>query len=134
MRYLVVARQDLSNQVEGQPLTNKMIVVVCQFLIEDVIWRIGCVGNIVTDRGELDAQEAEELFDQLGIKLYLTKTYNPEENGKLEPGHGPIVKALVRACEGRVGNWSKLLPYAMWANQTTHSSVVGYMSAELMFR
>ena len=26
-----------------------------------------------------------------------------------------------------------MLPYALWADQTTHSSVTGYMPAELMF-
>ena len=48
-------------------------------------------------------------------------------------GHGPIVKALVRACGGQVGSWPRLLPYALWADRTTHSLVTGYMPAELMF-
>ena len=38
----------------------------------------------MADRGELDAQEAEELFDRL------TTTYNPEANGKVERGHGVV--------------------------------------------
>ena len=91
--------------MEGRALQNKTTGVVCRFLIEDVICRYGCVGKIVADRGELDAEEAEDLFDWLGVKLSLTTAYNPEANGKVERRHGPIVKALVRACEGRVGNW-----------------------------
>ena len=59
--------------------------------------------------------------------------YNPEANGKVERRHRPIVKALVRACKGHVGSWSCLLPYALWAYQTTHSSVTGFMPAELMY-
>ena len=62
-RYLVLAREDLTNQVEGRALTNKTTAAVCKFLIEDVICRYGCVGKIVADRGELDGEEAEELFD-----------------------------------------------------------------------
>ena len=91
------------------------------------------VGKIVADRGELDAHEAMELFERLGVNLSLTTAYNPEANGKIERGHGPIVKAIVRACDGRVGNWPRLLPYALWADRTTHSSVTGYMPAELMY-
>ena len=87
----------------------------------------------MADRGELDAREAMDLFERLGVKLSLTTAYNPEANGKIERGHGPIVKALVRACNGRVGNWPRLLPYALWADRTTHSSVTGYMPAELMY-
>ena len=67
MRYLVLAREDLTNQVEGRALQNKTTAAVCRFLIEDVICRYGCVGKIVVDRGELDAEEAEELFDRLGV-------------------------------------------------------------------
>ena len=44
-----------------------------------------------------------------------------------------FLKAIVRACEGRVGNWPRLLPYALWADRTTHSSVAGYMQTELMY-
>ena len=104
MRYLVLAREDLTNQVEGRALPNKTTASVCQFLIEEVVCRYGCVGKIIADREELDAQEAEELFDRLGVKLSLTTAYNPEANGKVERRHKPIIKALVRACGGQVGN------------------------------
>ena len=57
---------------------------MCKFLIKDVICQYGCLGKIVADRGDLDAEEAEDLFDRLGIKLSLTKAYNPESNGKIE--------------------------------------------------
>ena len=108
-------------------------MVVSRFLIEGVVCRYGCIGKIVADHGELDAQEAEELFDRLGVKLSLTTAYNPEANGKVERGHGPIVKALVLECGGQVGNWLRLLPYALWADRTTHSSVTGFMPVELMY-
>ena len=100
MRYLVLAWKDLMNQVEGHALTNKTTAAVCRFLLEEVVCRYRCVGKIVADWGELDAQEVEELFHRLRVKLSLTRAYNPEENGKVEHGHGLIVKAPVRACEG----------------------------------
>ena len=62
----------------------------------------------------------------------LTIAYNPEANGKIERGHSPIVKALAKACDGRVKNWPQMLPYALWVDRTTHSSVTGYMPIELM--
>mgnify|MGYP000193871769 CR=1 FL=1 len=114
-------------------MPNKTIAVVCQFLIEEVVCQYGCIGKIIAGRGELDAQEAEELFDRLGVKLSLTTAYNPEANGKVERRHGPIVKALVRACGDQVGNWPRLLPYALWTDRTMHSSVTGFMLAELMY-
>ena len=43
-----------------------------------------------------------------------------------------MVKALAKACDGKMGNWPRLLPYALWADRTTHSTTIGYMPAELM--
>ena len=53
-------------------------------------------------------------------------------NGKVERGHSPIVKALVKSCDGKIANWPHLLPYALWADRTTHSSVTGFMQLELI--
>ena len=94
MRYIVLAREDLSNQVEGRALRTKATSVVCKFLLEDVICRYGCVGKITADRGKLDADEARDFFARMGINLALTMAYNREGNGKSERGHRPIVKAL----------------------------------------
>ncbi|KAL3691330.1 hypothetical protein R1sor_004981 [Riccia sorocarpa] len=94
--------------------------------------RYGCVGKMTTDRGELDARKAEEFFQRYGVKLALTTAYNPEGNAKSERGHPPIVKALVKACSGKVKQWPRLLPFALWADRTTHSSVTGYMLVELI--
>ena len=78
--------------------------------------------------------EAQDFFDKVGIQLSLTMTYNPEANGKIERGHGPIVKALAKACKGRISDWPKNLPYALWADRTTHNTVTKYMPAELITR
>ena len=56
MRYLVLALEDLTSQVEGRAFLTKMTAVVCQFLIEEVVCRYGCMGKIIANRGELDAQ------------------------------------------------------------------------------
>ena len=81
---------------------------------------------------EDNVHEAEQFFSRMGIRLSLTTTYNPEANGKAEHGHSPIVKALVKACDGKIANWPHLLPYALWADRTTHSSVTGFMPSELI--
>ena len=62
----------------------------------------------------------------------LTTAYNPEANGKFERGHSPIMKVLVKASNDKIKYWPQLLAYALWADQTTHSSVTGSMPTELM--
>ena len=87
---------------------------------------------MIADRGEHDSDKAREFFAKHGVRLTLTTTYNPEANGKIERGHSPIIKALAKACDGRVKDWPQMLPYALWADWTTHSSVTDYMPAKLM--
>jgi hypothetical protein len=59
--------------------------------------------------------------------------YNPEANGKSKRGNSPIVKVLVKACDGKVSDWTKLLPFSLWVDCTTHSTITGYMPVELMW-
>lgn len=132
MKYLVLAREELSNFVEGRALRTKSTEGVCRFILEDIFSRYGTIGRMRADRGELDAEEARQFFDRHGVKLRLTTAYNPEANGKSERGHPPIINALVKACKGKPKQWPRLLPFALWADRTTHSTVTGYMPIELM--
>ena len=125
-RYLVLAREDLTNRVEGRALRTKGTLGVCQFILEDIVCRYGYIGKIVANRGDsLNSMEAQDFFDKVGIWLSLTMAYNPKANGKIERGHGPIVKVLAKACKGWVSDWPKNLPYPLWDDRTTHTTVTG---------
>jgi hypothetical protein len=63
MKYLVLAREDLTNQIEGRALRNKETTVVCKFLLKDIICRYRCVGKIIADPGELDASQGVRFKD-----------------------------------------------------------------------
>ena len=84
MKYLVLAREELSNFVEGKALRTKSIERVCRFILEDIFNRYGTLGRMRVDQGELDAIKATSFFERYGVRLKLTTTYNPEENGKSE--------------------------------------------------
>ena len=127
-----LTREDLTNQVKVHALRNKTRSVVCRFLLEDVICRYGCVEKIVANRGELDANEHKEFFSRIGVKLSLTTTYNPKANGKAQRGNGPILKALVKSCAGKLSKWPRLLPYVLWVDRTTHNIITGFMPTELI--
>ena len=132
MKYLVLAREELSNFVEGRALRTKSTKGVCRFILDDIFSRYGTIGRMRADRGELDAAEATNFFERYGVRLKLTTAYNPEANGRSERGHPPIINALVKACKGKPKQWPRLLPFALWADRTTHSTITGYMPIELM--
>jgi hypothetical protein len=132
MKYLVSATEELSNFVEGRALRTKSTEGVCRFILEDIFSRYGTIGRMRADRGELDAVEAKNFFERHGVRLRLTTAYNPEANGKSERGHPPIINVLVKACKRKPKQWPRLLPFVLWADRTTHSTVTGYMPIELM--
>ena len=43
------------------------------------------------------------------------------------------MKALEKSCQERIGEWPKILPYALWVDCTTHNTVTGYMPFEFMY-
>ena len=53
MKYLVLAREELSNFVEGRALRTKSTEGVCRFILEDIFSRYGTIGRMRADRGEL---------------------------------------------------------------------------------
>ena len=132
MKYLVLAREELSNFVEGRALRTKSTKGVCRFILEDIFNRYGIIGRMRADQGELDVAEATSYFDRYGVRLKLTTAYNPEANGKSEQGYPPIINALVKAYKEKPKQWPRLLPFVLWADRTTHSTVTRYMLTELM--
>ncbi|KAL3682085.1 hypothetical protein R1sor_000107 [Riccia sorocarpa] len=132
MRYLVLAREDLSNFVEGRALRTKSVEGICRFVLEDIVCRYGSVGSLRADRGDLNVEEARTFFRRYGVDLKLTTAMNPEGIGKSERGHPPIVHALVKACDGKPKQWPRLLPFALWADRSTHCTTTGYMPVELI--
>jgi hypothetical protein len=132
MKYLVLAREELSNFVEGRALRTKSTEGVYRFILEDIFSRYGTIGKMRADREELDAVEAKNFFERHGVRLRLTTAYNPEANGKSERRHPPIINALVKACKEKSKQWPSFLPFALWVDRITHSTVTGYMPIELM--
>ena len=125
----MLAWENLSNEVEGCARRKKTSMKVCGFLLEEVFCRYKCIGQVEADREELDSEEAREFFARHGVRLTFTITYNPKANGKIEHGYSPIVKELVKACNGEVKIWLQMLLYA---DRTMQSFVAEYMLAELM--
>jgi hypothetical protein len=76
------------------------------------------------------------LFQKYGMKLKLRIAYyygaHARAHDKSERGHPPIVNTLVKAYNGKPKYRPRLLPFALLANITTHSNVIGYMPIELI--
>lgn len=71
------------------------------------------IKKITTNRKELHANEGQEYFKKMDIRLVLTIAYNPKRNGKSEHGYFLIIKALIKVFKGKIGDWPKLLLFTL---------------------
>ena len=96
-KYLVVSREDHTNQVKGKVVRLKTTSIVSQFSLEEIVCRYVCIGKIVANRRELKSNNALELHEEIELWFLLITSYNLEANGKIERCYGPIIKALTKA-------------------------------------
>ena len=68
MKYLILAREQLSNFVEGRALRTKSSEGVCRFILEDIFSRYDTIERMRADRRELDAVEATSFFERYGVR------------------------------------------------------------------
>ena len=74
-RYLVVARDNLSKFVEGRALKTASAQAVAKFVLEDLIYRHGSIGKIVTDNGPEFYEAFSQTLKQHGIpQIYISLT------------------------------------------------------------
>ena len=132
-RYLILAREDVTDWVEGRALRDTKTRSWCSFIFEDIICRYGNIRELVADRGELASEEAREFFEKRRVELRLTTAYNPEANSKAERGHSAIVQALIKSTRNDPAKWPNMLHYALWADRTTAGRVRRETPYRLMF-
>ncbi len=109
-RFLVVAHCDLSGWVEAKLLPTLSSRSVADFLLEDVICRHGCFGNLIID-GESENKGTVALFaKRYKVKRVVVSADHPHANRMIERSDKPIVDALSKMSDGRSTNWVRNLP------------------------
>jgi hypothetical protein len=116
-KYIVAARDDLSQAAEGRALRENTAKNVAAFLWEDIICRYGSIGEIVTDNGGEFAAACEELIRRYGIPQIRITPYNSRANGVVERGHFIIRESLVKACGSKLKQWPNLVHHAFFADK-----------------
>jgi hypothetical protein len=82
-------------------IKSKGADVWVDFLYENVVSRYGCVGQIVTDNGELNSEIGILFERKYRIQLSFTTTYQPQSNGIVERGHKNIREAMEKSILGK---------------------------------
>ena len=125
-QWLVACRDDLSGASESRALVSDTGRALASFFLEQVIFRYGTVGEVVTDNGPSLEGEFTKIVQKYNIYRIKISPYNSQANGVVERGHFTIRETLVKLCDGHLSRWPKLLSAAMFADRITIRRATGF--------
>lgn len=128
-RYLFEARCDLTGYLIARPVRHANARAMSLFIIEEIICRFGMPGRIVVDGGPEFKKDVITLLERHQIPRIQISAYNPQAQGIVEAGHHVLARALKRLG----GKWTKVLPFAVLAENSVVRSSTGRTPFELVF-
>lgn len=123
--YVTEGRCSLVGYVEGRALRTETGETLGRFIFEEFLCRWGAVAEIVTDNGTAYVAALDWLSEKYHINHIRISPYNSRANGIAERTHRTVREALVKACNGEIARWPKMLPYVLWADRVTTRKATG---------
>ena len=105
---------------------------VSTFIRSHIICRYGVPHELISDRGAHFRGEVDTLLQRYGIHHHRSSEYRPQTNGAVEVANKNIKRILRKMIENS-RDWSKKLPFALWASRTSFHTYVGATSYSLVY-
>lgn len=132
--YIIVLTDYGSRYAEAQPLSDITSLTIINFLLERLFLRYGCPSEISSDRGvQFVSKITEELFKIMCCKHKITAAYHPEANGLTERFNKTLISIIRKFVDTNQSNWDLLVPFAVWAYNTTPQRVTQESPYKLVF-
>lgn len=109
----------------AMPVASKE--AVADFIYEEIVMKLGCPVELVTDRGaNLTSGLVEEYLKRIGVKHKLTSSFHARSNGKVER-YNSIIKSMLRKYVlGDIILWDQYVNPALWATRIRVHSTTGF--------
>jgi transposase InsO family protein len=132
--YFIVIIDYFSRFVVVEPLVEATGDAVAAVITRQILLRLGTPRVLVSDGGShFDNATIRELCEKRGIDHHLTTAYHPESNGTVERAIQTLLRAIKRALGNDTSLWTDVLPYAVWAYNTTPHSSIGMAPYRALF-
>ena len=95
----------MTTWMEGRPFKVENGKAITNWLFEDIIYRWGCITEIVTNNGSPYRPAVGRLEQKYGIKGIKISAYNSKVNGKIEQLHWDVWQMLYKATGGNSSKW-----------------------------
>jgi hypothetical protein len=123
--YVLVVEDQYTRFSEAFAVSDVTAKTTAQTIIDGIICRYGLPMFMTSDRGSgFVSQLATHIYKELGIKQKITTSYHPQANGIVESFNSTLKKSLKLWCNERQSDWDLLLPYALFAYNTSYHSLL----------
>ncbi|KAL6066804.1 hypothetical protein STEG23_038117 [Scotinomys teguina] len=135
LKYLLVFVDTFSEWTEAYPTKNETAAIVVKKIFEELFPRFGLPQVIGSDNGPaFVAQVSQGVAKILGIDWKLRCAYRPQSSGQVERTNRTLKETLTKlSMETGVGDWTMLLPFALFRARNTPSSKTGLTPFEILF-
>ena len=133
--YLWVIVDKLTSMVRLVPTTTRVTAKELAKLFLDQVWKFhGLPNTIISDRdSKFVSRFWREIHRLLGTKLLMSTAYHPQTDGSLEQAIHTISSILRAFVSSDQTDWSKKLPQAEFAINSTVSVTTGHTPFELNY-
>ena len=123
--YLLVCMCQYIRYGEAFAVSDVSTKTTAHTIINGVICRYGLPISMTSDRGSgFVSQLAGDIYKELGMKQQKTTAYHPQSNGIVESFNKTLKQTLKIWANERQSDWDLLLPYAMFAYNTSYHSLL----------
>ena len=118
--------------VEAASYARLTVARVAKFIRSHIICRYGVPYELISDRGMHFRGEVDTLIQEYGIQHHKSSVYRPQTNGAVEAVNKNI-KRILRKMVETSRDWSKKLPFALWAYRTSFRTSTGATPYSLVY-
>ena len=123
-----------SKFVVAVPLPDHKAETYIDAIIQSVILTYGMPEELVSDGApEFRGGLQKEMFKIFGVTRKITSPYRPQTNGTIERIFRTIRPVLAALCANAPRDWDLLLPYALFAYNTSFHASIGNTPFNIMF-
>ncbi|KAJ9691124.1 hypothetical protein PVL29_013344 [Vitis rotundifolia] len=130
--FILVAIDYFTKWVEAASYARLTSSGVASFIRSHIICRYGVPHELISDRGVHFRAEVDTLVQRYGIRHHRSSAYRPQTNGAVEAANKNVKRILWRMVETS-RDWSKKLPFALWAYRTSFRTSTGATPYSLVY-
>ena len=123
--YILVATDYFTKWVEAIPTRRSTSKVVIDFILNNIIIRIGCPEKIVTGNAMCSkSYEFYQFCDKYAITRSTSSPYHPQGNGQVKSSNKSLLKIIKRILNDNKKAWDSKFPLVVWANRVIVKKVI----------